>query len=159
MSAPTTARPQPVGTAAGAGTDGAAEGKGGRRKRPVLLAAVLAVLLAAGGWWFFLRGDGDGTPPPPEPGAVMTLDPISVNLAGGHYLKVGMALQLVKKPSGEFEGSRALDIAIELFSGKDMADLAAGEPRQAVKKELVTRISKAYDGDVIDVYFTEFVMQ
>lgn len=156
MSSMTTARP----VAAGAGTDEASASGGGGRRRVVLVAAVLVVLLAAGGWFFFLRGGGEAeAAPAPTPGEVLVLDPISVNLAGGHYLKLGMAVQMVEGAEHAPEGSRALDIAIDLFSGRDMADLGTAELRQEVKAELVKRISEAYHHEVMDVYFTEFVMQ
>lgn len=157
MSSMTTSRPVAAG---GGGTgEGDAPGGGGRR-RVVLVAVVLAVLLAAGGWFFLLRGGGEAeAEPAPTPGEVLALDPISVNLAGGHYLKLGMAVQMVEGAEHAPEGSRALDIAIDLFSGRDMADLGTAELRQEVKAELVERISAAYHHEVMDVYFTEFVMQ
>ncbi len=54
------------------------------------------LLLAGAGWFFFLKPKDSGVPEPlphPTPGSVVTLDPITVNLAGGHFLKFGMALQ------------------------------------------------------------------
>jgi flagellar FliL protein len=40
-----------------------------------------------------------------------------------------------------------------------MADLAVPAKREKAKEALVTAVSKAYEGEIMDVYFTEFVMQ
>jgi flagellar FliL protein len=40
-----------------------------------------------------------------------------------------------------------------------MGELGSNEARTKIKAELLERISKAYDGEIMDVYFTEFVMQ
>ena len=45
---------------------------------------------------------------PPKPGEVVTLEPIQINLAAGHYLRIGIALQLTAK-AHEADGSKALD--------------------------------------------------
>jgi flagellar FliL protein len=126
---------------------------GGRRTKLVALVAVLAVLAA--GWWFLLRPSG---PAEPVPGEVMTLEPIQVNLADGHYLRIGIALQLSAE-AHEADGSKALDAVIELFSGADNAELVRSGERQDYKARLEERLHEDYHGDVLEVYFTEFVTQ
>lgn len=130
------------------------EEKGGdRRTRLVAVVAVLAVLAA--GWWFFLRPSGQAEP---VPGEVMTLEPIQVNLADGHYLRIGIALQLSAE-AHEADGSKALDAVIELFSGADRAELVRSGQRQEYKARLEERLHEDYHGDVLEVYLTEFVTQ
>ena len=131
-----------------------AEEKGGGRKKPVVIAVVVLGLLAAG-WWFFLRPSG---PAVPEPGEVMTLEPIQVNLADGHYLRIGLALQL-SADAHEADGSKALDAAIDLFSGADSAALVKSGERQEFKAKLQEALHEEYHGAVLGVYFTEFVTQ
>ena len=126
---------------------------GGRRTKLVAVVAVLAVLAA--GWWFLLRPSG---PAEPVPGEVMTLEPIQVNLADGHYLRIGIALQLSAE-AHEADGSKALDAVIELFSGADNAELVRSGERQDYKARLEERLHEDYHGDVLEVYFTEFVTQ
>jgi hypothetical protein len=78
----------------------------------------------------------------------------------GRALKLGMALQGSKKAGKELDGSQALDLAISTFSGEDMAALGDLQTRAKLKKELVAKVTEGYpEGEVIDVYFTEFVMQ
>ena len=96
----------------------------------------------------------------PEAGAVVKLDAININLAGGHYLKLGLALQATKAAGEEApEGSQVLDSAIALFTNRTMADLSTEASRDKAKAELAADAAKQYPDKVMDVYFTEFVMQ
>ncbi len=147
-----TAMPPPTSDAPAAAGAPAAKG-GGVKKIAIILVAVLA--LGGGGYWFFLRP----TPPaPPTPGEVVKLDPIQVNLAAAHYLRLGLALQLTTK-AHEADGSKALDAAIEIFSGQPMADVNDPAKRQHYKESLEKKLEHLYHGDVMGVYFTEFVTQ
>ena len=127
-----------------------------RKSRKKLLLVVVAVLLVgAGAWWFLLR---PSPPEEPKPGAMLPLESTQINLADGHYLKIGIALQLVEGAT-EVDGSKALDATIDLFSGQDVADISKEETRKALKRKLATELEERYDGDVMGVYFTEFVTQ
>ncbi len=127
-----------------------------RSKKPLLILLVLVLGLAGAAWWFMIRpaGADEG----PKPGEVLQLEPIQVNLAGGHYLKIGIALQAVEGAE-EVEGSKALDATIDLFSGRSMADLADRKKRDHYKEELVEELDERYEGEVMGVYFTDFVTQ
>jgi flagellar FliL protein len=127
--------------------------KKSKKKLLIILVGVLAIAGAA--YWFVLRPKPE---PAPEPGEVVTMEPIQINLAGGHYLKVGVALQLTKT-AHDADGSKALDAVIELFSGKSMDELTRTEGRDKLKKELKKELVHDYHGDVMDVYFTDFVTQ
>lgn len=139
----------------------AAPAKKGRSK---LLMIVAVVLVAAAAAYFFVLKPKDASaaaaPPPPEKGAVLALDPIYINLAQGHFLKLGLALQATKPTAiKELDGSEALDSAIEVFSGEDLDKLSQATTRAALKKELVDKVLESYPDEVMDVYLTEFVMQ
>ena len=140
-------------------TDESTEGeeKSGKAKLLVIAVVLLAVVGGAG-YWFVLKPKS-GPPKPPDPGAVVALDSIQVNLADEHYLKLGLALQASKSAGEEVDGSKALDQAIALFSGRSMDQLAQRGYRDKLKRQLEHRLDKAYDGDVIGVYFTDFVTQ
>jgi flagellar protein FliL len=133
-----------------------AEAKGGGKKKLVVLFLVVA-LVGGAGYWFFLKPSGPEKAP--EPGVVVKLDAIQINLADDHYLKVGIALQASKSAAADLDGSKALDQTIDVFSGKSMAQLGRPAYRQRMKKLLEHRLEDAYDGDVIGVYFTDFVTQ
>lgn len=128
--------------------------KKGRAK--TLIAVVIVVAITLGGGWFLLRPAGAETGP--EPGEVMALESIQINLAEGHYLRVGIALQLTAS-AHEAEGSKALDATIELFSGRSVDELALPDQREELKHDLEKELEHAYHGDVMGVYFTDFVTQ
>lgn len=136
-----------------------------RSRKKVLLAGPLLVAVLAG--WFFLLGPGSGSgeaqeAKEPEPGEVLALEPITMNLADGRLLKVGLALQLPLESSGghgEVSGSVALDEAIAYLGEHSYEQLAAPDARQRAKAELSARVAERYHHEVLEVYFTEFVMQ
>lgn len=142
-----------------ASTEADAAGKGGRKKLLVVLLLVLA--LGGGAYWFVLK-PAPAESVEPEPGEVLVLEAVQVNLAAGHYLRVGLALQLVAGGGGghgEVDGSKALDATIELFTGLKVAELADTETRNGLRAELLETLDHSYHGEVMDIYFTEFVTQ
>ncbi len=144
------------------------KGKKGGGRSNLIPAVVLALGLAAGG--YFMSGsssDASASEEPakeePVPGGVATMDPLSVNLADGHFLKVGIALELVEGVEvGEFmkgEISKAKDLIIDRMGGLPMEQLTSPDGRKAIKEELAKAARKLYKDEVIDIYFTVFVMQ
>lgn len=132
----------------------AAEEKKGKKRLLLVLVVVLAVAAAA--WWFMIRPAGADEAP--EPGEVLQLEPIQINLEGGHYLKIGIALQAVEGAE-HVEGSKALDATIELFSGAAVDELTDTKKRGHLKEELLEELDHRYHGEVMEVYFTDFVTQ
>lgn len=96
---------------------------------------------------------------PPVPGAIVQLEPMNVNLAGGKYLRLGLGLQLSEDAGAEFDVTRAKDAVITLLSGRKVDEVATADGREAVRAALEEQLAGAYDGDVLGVYFTDFVTQ
>jgi len=137
------------------------EAKGGKKKLLVIV-AVLLVAVGAGAYFFLFSGSGDAKAAPPEKGAVVALDPIAVNLAGGGYLKIGIALQLTADAGEEKpDGSQALDLVISSYSQADPSDVVTA--RDALKEALEKKIVDAYKEDgteiVMGIYLTQYVTQ
>ncbi len=152
--------------------------RGGRNN--LVPAVVLAVGLLGGG---FLFGGRTAAPAEAdtaaaeaeaevheEAGPVVPIDPITLNLADGHFLKVGIALQMAVPEEGggghgeeevlpEGETAKALDAVIELLGRRTMEELSDPAARTEVKAALTERLAEAYHGEVTGVYLTEFVMQ
>lgn len=145
--------------------ESAAPAAGGGRRKKLLLLIVVGVLVAAGAAaWFLLGRGGGGEPvaePAPEPGEVVQVEAISINLADGHYLRLGLGLQLTADAGahGPLDPSKALDLAIALYSGRTMAEVSDPATRDALKGELKHQLAEAYHEEVIDVYLTNFVTQ
>ena len=140
---------------AGMGEPGDELPKAGGKKKKILLLLVLVLAIGGAAYWFVLKPAPEGEP---EPGEVVRLEPIQVNLEGGHYLKIGIAMQLTAG-AHEADGSMALDATIDLFSGRSMDELTRPPQRQELKKELEKELEHLYHGEVMGVYFTDFVTQ
>jgi flagellar FliL protein len=134
-----------------------AEPKGGKKK---LILILLVVLLAAGGAAYFFLFSGSAEAEAPQPGVVLDVAPIAVNLAGGGYLKVGVAMQLTADvgEKDQPETAKATDLIISTFSGAAPADVTGA--RDALKAALQQKIIKAYGKDVVmGIYYTDYVTQ
>ena len=149
------------------------EAKGGKGKT-MAMGLVMAIGILGGLKGFVLSGgkaaaSGVATTTTTKPGPIITLDPITVNIAGDRFLKIGLGLQLSGKHAGEpapkdsndpTKGfAKALDLTIETFGGHAYDSLVTPEGRKAAKEELVKKLEAAYPDEVEGVYFTDFVMQ
>ena len=143
--------------------------KKGKKKLVIIIAAALTVVLAAlGVVGYKLLFSKDEASAAPEPGVVVPLkDEMTLNLADGKFLKVQLALQLTAEATEEagekaaetFDGSKAQDAAIAVFSTYKYNDLLDAKTKEAARKKLAEEVKKRYDGAVMDVYFRQFVMQ
>jgi flagellar FliL protein len=144
------------------------------RNRSLVLPAVVVVLGLLGAAFIFKSGDkGNGAAQQAtttdetvlaDDGAVVALDPITLNLASGDILKVGIALQLSSDADSAKAtddpaafGARALDEAINVLGQYTKAQLA-GTGKNDAKSKLSARVALVYDHDVTGVYFTQFVI-
>ena len=132
-----------------------------KKKSKSLVMGALVLLIVAAGAYIFLTSGKDaaaGPPVPPETGTVQSVEAMSLNLVDGHYLRLGLGLQLVKGVE-TVDDARARDAAITLFSGRSVKDVATAEGRAKLKVELSKSLVELYEGDVLGVYLTEFVTQ
>ncbi len=163
-----------IGAKGGSGDGGeveeVAKKKGGKKK--LVIGAAVVAAAAAGAYFFVLApsddaaaAEGDQAEETVEEevelGDVLVIDSVSINLAGGHYLRLGLALQLSADGSahGEPDTARALDLAIALFSQQPIEEVNDLASRAELKAELLAELEETYHGEVIDVYFTDFVTQ
>ena len=158
--APTTAAPADVPAAT----------KGSRKR--LLLALPVLLALLAGAWLFLKPGPSGHAVEKIEPGPVVQLDPITLNLSDGRYLKLGLGLQLTEKAAEEaaagegegaaaplVDGAPALDAAISVLGDRSYAQLLSKGGRAKAKAAMDAEIKHRYEGKVMAVYLTQFVMQ
>lgn len=127
-----------------------------KSKKALIVAA--AVLAIAGGVYEFAMPSKAG---PPTGGDVVSLDATTLNLAGGHYLKIAVAIQLVKGKADttSFPTSHAAELTIDEFSNRTVDALSSNDARKKLTSELLAKVQKAYPGEVYDVFLTQFVTQ
>lgn len=132
-----------------------------KKSRTVLIVLLVAALLAlAAAAYVFLRpaGDEEAAAEAPEPGLTVPVEAISVNLADGHYLRIGYTIQLTAEAE-EIETAKATDVTLALFSGLSIDEVNDATRRTELKAELTRNLSDAYDGEVMAVYYTDYVTQ
>ncbi len=153
-----------------AAADEAVESKSKAKLFIIIGAAAVVVLIAAGFVMMtMLKPKEPATDPAKEPGGVVTMEnAMTLNLADGKFLKTNLALQLSEKATTElggeaglktFDVSKARDAAISTLSKYKYSELLVAKTREAAQQALTAEVSKRYDGQVLQVYFTEFVMQ
>jgi flagellar FliL protein len=149
-----------------------AKGKSAKGRKMGKVALVLVLLVGAAGG-YLAKGAGGGaeaagataTTAPPKPGLMVELDPMSLNLADGRYLRVGVAVQLVEGEGHDPEswlaehGPVIRDLLIAQLGGVHAADLTDAAGRDVVRGTLLRAANERLEGKVYALFFTEFVMQ
>ncbi len=133
--------------------------RSGKRTLVVIIVAVLLLAGAGGGYFFFLRGPSQ--PEPPTGGAMVQMDPMTLSLAKGHYLKVQVAVQLVegKANADTFGTIKISQMIIDTFSNRTVGELTQDGNRKKLMSALLTDVQKEYPDEVFDLYLTQFVLQ
>lgn len=152
-------------------------------KSRLLIAGVLCVAIAGGGFVIGGRMSGgaeaevvveEAEEVEPVIAEIVDLEPINVNLAAGHYLRVAVSLGLSAHDEEEggggghgkdaeaessFATAPASDLVVGTFSGRAMEELSTHEGRESARHDLLEGLEQYYGHSVITVLFTEFVMQ
>jgi flagellar FliL protein len=139
-----------------------------KKSKKMLMIIVVAVVVLLGGGagaFFMLKGDSASAAKTPEKGIVTPIsDSLTVNLAEAHYLKFKFALlQTADSGATTVDTSEAVNLAIDEYTGKTVAELSTEKGRDAIKADLLSKIIKAYTEKkvkmVMDIYYTDFVTQ
>lgn len=132
-----------------------------KSKKLLIIVAVVLLVVAGGGYYFFM-GSSSKAAEKPKPGDVVAVEPLTLNLTDGHYLKLGLGIRTAEGVDvKKFDPSEAEDIAIAQFSDHTLTDLSSDKARQAMKDKYKKSLSatETYKDQIYDVYYTVFVMQ
>ena len=145
---------------------GAAVAEAPKKSKKMLMIIVIAavVLLGGGAGAFFMMKGGSEAEAAPAKGVVVAIDEaLTINLADGHYLKLKFSLQQTAEVVEEVDTSEALNLAIDEYTGKSVAELSTEKGREEIKQKLLAKVIKAYTAEdvkeVMDIYYTQFVTQ
>lgn len=132
--------------------------KGSKFKSKKFIMILVAVLGVGGGAYKFLVPSKPG---PAVGGAVVPIDATTINLTDGHYLKIAVGVQLVagKATAESFATSHASELIIDEFANRSVESLSTNAARKKLTAQLVANVKKAYEGEVFDVFITQFVTQ
>ncbi len=161
--------------------DAAAE-KGSKKKLFIIIGVVLLVLLlgGAGGAWFFLKSKpapedetdaGQQVPVPAggqhtQIGPMVNIEEFIINIISGdaaHYVKTSLTVELSNeevKSEVEQRMPQMRDAILLLIGNKTYEELQDLQGKKQLKAELQNRINSfLMTGQVISIYFTNFVVQ
>ncbi|GAB4246445.1 flagellar basal body-associated FliL family protein [Deferrisoma sp.] len=149
-----------------------------KKKLILIVGGVVLLLVLAGGGFFAYKmffaapppEEAEQAPPPPQPkvtlGPIYPLDPFLVNLADPgrpRFLKVVMQLELDGDAvSAELDTLRpkVRDALLTLLASKTSAELVTVADKEKLRNEILHRLNSFLGtGRVVEVYFTEFVVQ
>lgn len=156
----------------------------GGSKRLIVIGVLCATIAGAG---FVLGGRMSAGPAvsaeavveaeaEPTIDVIVELEPLNVNLAGGHYLRLAVAIALTDEHGAgaaddggghgsttdeapPIETAPASDLVLSTFSGREMDALSSADGREAARHDLYEGLVEFYGETVVTVLFTEFVMQ
>lgn len=152
--------------------------KNGSKLKLIIIIAVVVILLAGGGaaaYFFFIKAKPDPTAQAPaaatqkpKVAVFYPMDPYIVNLIDEtteRYLKVVMQLEL-SDPMAADEMKRLdpklRDTILDLLSSKTFKEMVDPLAKQRLRDEIAMRMNMNIDlakGKVLNVYFTEFIIQ
>ncbi|MCI1674689.1 MAG: flagellar basal body-associated FliL family protein [Ancrocorticia sp.] len=134
-----------------------------KKKRPWLIVVIVLLAFIAVGVAFMAWRSSSANPeatgsPTPQAGELVTVDAVSVNLADDRYLRIGLTMQMTDKATDTVV-AKAQDVIIDSMTGKTIEEVSDPDQRPAIKKMLMQKLNEAYGGQVMDIYFTDFVAQ
>ncbi len=152
---------------AGSGDAGKGKGKpkgkgkesGKKSKKKIIVLAVVFLVVGALAKFTVLAPSEPAHDAKPLPGHVVPMEEMTLNLAGGHYLRIKLALQTVEGAPEELDTSEAAQAVIEEFSDRPTAELTGDAARQKAKVALLAKLQKIYPKQIMDVIYTEYYMQ
>ncbi len=166
----------------GQGTENGGEKKSSNLVLIIIIVALVLVLLVVGVVVAMLAG-GDEAPSnngsnpavkekqiksmdAMEVGPMFPLDTFTVNLlsdSGRRYLKVQMNLELDdEQVAAELESKTAVvrDVVIRMLSSKTLEEISTAKGKDKLKEQITDQLNlRLRDGNIRNVYFTEFVVQ
>jgi flagellar protein FliL len=133
--------------------------KGKKSKKKIIIVTVVVLLLGAVAKFTVLAPSGSAADAKPVPGQVVAMTDMTLNLAGGHYLRIKLALQTVEGTPEELDTSEAAQAVIDQFSDRPVAELTGEAARSKARTELLGKLQKIYPKQIMDVIYTEFFTQ
>jgi flagellar FliL protein len=134
-------------------------GKKKSKKVKIIVLAVVLLMLGVVAKFTVLASPAPAGAAKPVPGQVVEMTDMTLNLAGGHYLRIKLALQTVKGTPEEMDTSEAAQAVIDQFSDRPVAELTGEAARAKAKVALLGKLQKVYPKQILDVIYTEFFTQ
>ena len=145
--------------------------KKGKKKKIGIVVLIVLLLGAAGAYEKVLKAAPVPPPPPKIAGTLVELtDPFTVNLAGGHYGRVTVALLLTTAPVPTADSTGAMVIqlpendAVRAIVTNDLTGISSDHlteraSREQLEAQILRDLKKQTDEPVTKVLFTDIAVQ
>jgi flagellar protein FliL len=146
------------------GADSSGAGKGKKKSMKLKLVIGLVVLLVGGGaaakFTVLAPAPSKAAAANAQPvaGPIIQMSELTLNLTGGQYLRIKIALVTIKGSKPILDTTMATQLVIDEYSNHSPAELTGDLARQKAKAALLAKLQKAYPKQVMDALYTEFVM-
>jgi flagellar protein FliL len=144
------------------GDGGAGGGKAKKSKKKLIIIAVVVLLVVGAAAKFTVlapKASADAAKAKPAPGPVIAMDELTLNLDGGHFLRLKLSIETTKGTSEDLDLTEGQQAVIDEYSNKTTTALTGQKSRDTAKADLLAKLQKVYPKKILDVYYTEFVMQ
>ena len=130
----------------------------GGKKKMILILRRAARASRGAGYWFFLKPRAADRRPSPARSSPWSRS--RSTSTDGHYLQLGIALQLGRRRRGgrRQQGAGRRDRPVQR-ADRSTRSTPAEAARASSRTSSESELEQAYEDEVMDVYFTEFVTQ
>jgi flagellar protein FliL len=142
-------------------------------KKIIIIAAAVLVLGGggAGGYYFFFRAKTHKSarvapvpPPPPVKLAYVDVKEMTLRLADNdseHYIKLSPALGVPPAKSDEMTDKLPVvrDRIVTVVTAHTSQDLVTPAGKDKLKTELMTVLHRDFKEDVVDIYFSDYLVE
>jgi flagellar FliL protein len=141
------------------------------KKIIIIVAAVLVLGGGGGGYYFFFMGkshkSAKAAPPPPPPPvklAYVDVKEMTLRLADSdseHYIKLSPALGVPPAKSDEMTDKLPVvrDRIVTVVTAHTSQDLVTPAGKDKLKTELMTVLHRDFKEDVVDIYFSDYLVE
>lgn len=139
--------------------------------KPIIIIVAVVVLIGggAGGYYFFAKPKKPGVakpvaPPPPPKLAYVDVKEMTMRLADAgteHYIKLSPVLGVPEAKSDEMGEKLPVvrDRIVTVVTACSAADLATPAGKDKLKSDLMTVLHKDFHDDVVDIYFSDYLVE
>ncbi len=135
----------------------------------IIVAAVLLLGGGAGGYYFFVRAKKPAiakkvAPPPPPKLAYVDVKEMTMRLADAsseHYIKLSPVLGVPEAKSDEMGEKLPVvrDRIVTVVTARSAADLSTPAGKDKLKADLMNVLHKDFHDDVVDIYFSDYLVE
>jgi len=139
------------------------------KKLIIIVAAVLLIAGGGGGYYFFVRAKKPSVatkapPPPPPKLAYVDVKEMTLRLAdtgSEHYIKLSPTLGVPVAKSDEMQDKLPVvrDRIVTVVTAHTSTDLVTPAGKDKLKTELMTVLHRDFSEDVVEIYFSDYLVE